>query len=106
MFFVPERRRSRRRLSAIRARDVRAADLQEKPTKRVRLEMIFRDSRFGGFDKDGGSQANIAASGASHRTQRAPASEAISTALLCLACALGSTWAIWSDPMIRVGSFG
>jgi hypothetical protein len=31
-FFVPERRRSRRLQSAIRARDVRAADLQEKPT--------------------------------------------------------------------------
>jgi hypothetical protein len=33
--FVSERRRSRRLLSAIRARDVRAADLQEEPTKRV-----------------------------------------------------------------------
>ncbi len=32
MLFVPERRRSRRRPSAIRARDVRAADLQEEPT--------------------------------------------------------------------------
>jgi hypothetical protein len=74
MFFVPERRRGRRRPSAIRARDVRAADLQEKPTKRVRLEKICQDSRLGGFDEDGGSQANIAASGASHLTQRAPAS--------------------------------
>ena len=77
MFFVSERRRSRRRSSAIRAREVRAADLQEKPTKCASLEKIFRESRFGGFDEDGGSQANIAASGASHRTQRAPASEAI-----------------------------
>ena len=33
MLFVCERRRSRRLPSAIRARDVRAADLQEKPTK-------------------------------------------------------------------------
>ena len=33
--FVPVRRRRRRRQSAIRARDVRAADLQEKPTKLV-----------------------------------------------------------------------
>ena len=33
MLFVPERRRSRRLPSPIRARDVRAADLQEKPTK-------------------------------------------------------------------------
>ena len=35
MFFVSERRRSMWLPSAIRARDVRAADLQEKPTKRV-----------------------------------------------------------------------
>ena len=33
MLFVPERRRSRRLPSPIRARDVPAADLQEKPTK-------------------------------------------------------------------------
>jgi hypothetical protein len=33
--FLGERRRSRRLQSAIRARDVRAADLQEKPTKRL-----------------------------------------------------------------------
>jgi hypothetical protein len=32
MLFVAERRRSRRPQSAIRARDVRAADLQEEPT--------------------------------------------------------------------------
>ena len=35
-------RRSRRRLGAIRGRNVRAADLQEKPTKRVRLEKISK----------------------------------------------------------------
>jgi hypothetical protein len=51
-----------------RGRDVRAADLQEKPTKRVRLRRSFRDSRFVGFDEDGGSPANIAVSGASHWT--------------------------------------
>jgi hypothetical protein len=33
VLFVPERRRSRGLPSPIRARDVRAADLQEKPTK-------------------------------------------------------------------------
>jgi hypothetical protein len=31
-------------------RDVRAAELPEKPAKRVRLEKIFRKSRFIGFD--------------------------------------------------------
>jgi hypothetical protein len=35
MPFVAERRRSRRLTGAIRARDVRAADLQEEPTKRL-----------------------------------------------------------------------
>jgi hypothetical protein len=43
----------------------RAADLQEKPTKRTRVEKILRDGRFVGFDEDGGFLANIAASGAS-----------------------------------------
>jgi hypothetical protein len=38
--FVPERRRSRRLQSAIRARDVRAADLQEEPTKRVKKQLF------------------------------------------------------------------
>jgi hypothetical protein len=52
--------------SAIRARDVRAADLQEEPTNRWRTEMTLRHSRFVGSDEDGGSPANIAASGASH----------------------------------------
>jgi hypothetical protein len=32
------------------------------------LEKISRDSHFVGFDEDGGIPANIAASGASHRT--------------------------------------
>jgi hypothetical protein len=53
-------------VSAIRARDVRAADLQAEPTKQSRTELILRHSRFVGFAEDGGSPANIAASGASH----------------------------------------
>jgi hypothetical protein len=66
-FIVGERRRSRRaRRRDSRGRDVRAADLQERPTKRVGVEKILRDSRFVGFDEDGGLPANIAASGASH----------------------------------------
>jgi hypothetical protein len=44
MLFVVERRRSRRLSSAIRARDVRAADLQAEPTKPVRTELILRQS--------------------------------------------------------------
>jgi hypothetical protein len=35
----------------------------------VRMEKIFQDGRFIGFDEDGGSPANIAASGASHWTR-------------------------------------
>ena len=38
--FVPERRRSRRLQSAVRARDVRAADLQEEPRKRVKKQLF------------------------------------------------------------------
>ena len=56
---------------AIRARDVRAADLQEKPTKSSNAKLVLRESRFVGFDEDGGSSTNIAASAASHQTQRA-----------------------------------
>jgi len=41
---------------AIRARDVRAADLQEKATKRAETELTLRHSRFVGFDEDGGFQ--------------------------------------------------
>jgi hypothetical protein len=44
---------------------VRAADLQEGPTKRVMTERIVRQNRFVGVDEDGGFLANIAASGAS-----------------------------------------
>jgi hypothetical protein len=47
-------------------RDVRAADLQEKPTKASRTEAIHQCSRFVGSDEDGGAPANIAASEASH----------------------------------------
>ena len=42
--------------SAIRARDVRAADLQEEPTKRLENRAHLRHSRFVGFDEDGGSR--------------------------------------------------
>jgi hypothetical protein len=63
---------------AIRARDVRAADLQEEPTKRLEnRELTLRHNRFVGSDEDGGSPANIAASGASLQTQRALASGTI-----------------------------
>ncbi len=45
-----------------RTRDVRAADLQEEPRKRIETALIVRDSRFVGSDEDGGFLANIAAS--------------------------------------------
>jgi hypothetical protein len=51
MLFVAERRRSRPLRSAIRARDVRAADLQEDPTKPTEKELTLRESRFVGFDE-------------------------------------------------------
>ena len=60
--FVPERRRSRRIPRRDPRPDVPAADLQEEATKPVETELIFRHSRFVGFDEDGGSPANIAAS--------------------------------------------
>jgi hypothetical protein len=41
---------------AIRARDVRAADLQEEPTRSVERELILRPDRFVGSDEDGGSR--------------------------------------------------
>jgi hypothetical protein len=56
MLFVPERRRSRRLQSAIRARDVRAADLQEEPTKPTDRELTCQHRRFVGSDEDGGSR--------------------------------------------------
>jgi hypothetical protein len=52
--------------SAVRARDVRAADLQEEPTKRVENRAEWPTHRFVGSDEGGGYIANIAASGASH----------------------------------------
>jgi hypothetical protein len=59
--------RERLRLpGAIRARDVRAADLQEEPTKRVTEGPSLGRHRFVGSDEDGGSPANIAASEASN----------------------------------------
>jgi hypothetical protein len=51
---------------AIRARDVSAADLQEKPTKPVEAELSHRHSCLVGFDEYGGCHANIAASEASN----------------------------------------
>jgi hypothetical protein len=69
--FVTERRRSRRLQSAIRAPDVRAADLQEATTRRDEKRADFLANSFLGSDEDGGSPANTAASGASHETQRA-----------------------------------
>ena len=42
--------------SAIRARDVRAADLQEEPMKRFENRADLRHDRFVGSDEDGGSQ--------------------------------------------------
>jgi hypothetical protein len=54
------------RSKARSARDLRAADLQEKPTKRLSNGVMDRSVCFVGFDEDGGFPANIAASGASH----------------------------------------
>jgi hypothetical protein len=61
--FVLGRRRNRRLIGAIRARDVRAADLQEEPTSRI--EPILRHDCFVGSDEDGGSPRT------SHRVERA-----------------------------------
>jgi hypothetical protein len=41
----------------------------------ARTELILRHNRFVGADEDGGSPANIAASAASHQTQRAQRAE-------------------------------
>jgi len=71
MLFVGERRRSKRRQSAIRARDVRAADLQEKPAKPSRTEEILQREPFRRTRRRRRLPANIAASGASHQTERA-----------------------------------
>ncbi len=65
MLLVAERRRSRRPQGAIRARDVRAADVQEEPTKCVEKRANSRHSRLVGSDEDGGSPAN------SQRAERA-----------------------------------
>jgi len=59
MLFVAERRRRRRLTSAIRARDVRAADLQEKLTKRVEYRVDSARQSFRGFDEDGGSRRTL-----------------------------------------------
>jgi hypothetical protein len=75
MLFVPERRRSRRLSSAIRARDVRAADLQEEPTKRIQnradsptqaFRRIRRRRRLPGEHRSERSEPLDTASEASH----------------------------------------
>jgi len=63
--------------SAIRARDVRAAGLQEEPTKRGENRADFQTSSFRRIRRRRRLPANIAASGASQQAQRAKASEAI-----------------------------
>jgi hypothetical protein len=60
-FSSPSDDEERRPKRAIRARDVRAADLQANRRKSSTAELIIR-SRFVGFDEDGGCQASIAAS--------------------------------------------
>jgi uncharacterized protein (DUF697 family) len=75
MLFVPERRRSRPLRSAIRARDVRAADLQEDPTKPNRERADPPRESLRRIGRRGGSPANIAASAASDQTQRARRAE-------------------------------
>jgi hypothetical protein len=67
MLFVPERRRSRRLSSAIRARDVRAADLQDRadsPTQSFRR--IRRRRRLPGEHRSERSEPLDTASEASH----------------------------------------
>jgi hypothetical protein len=77
--FVLERRRSRRLIGAIRARDVRAADLQEEPTSRT--ELILRHDCFVGSDEDGGSprtsQRAERALGYSERSERSNQTETV-----------------------------
>jgi hypothetical protein len=65
---------------AIRARDVRAADLQAEPAKRVERESILRHIVSSDSPKTAATRRNIVASGASHQTERALASGAIKTA--------------------------
>jgi hypothetical protein len=50
----------------IRARDVRAADLQEEPTKRLKDESWFSNAVGSSDPTKTRHRANIAASGASH----------------------------------------
>ena len=71
MLFVLERRRSSRLQSAIRAAMFAPPICRRNRPNASRTELVRRHSRFVGFDEDGGSPANIAASGASHWTERA-----------------------------------
>jgi hypothetical protein len=61
--------------SAIRARDVRAADLQEEPTKPVKKRADSPTQSFRRIRRRRRLTANIAASGASHLTQPAQRAE-------------------------------
>ena len=53
-FWSPSDDEGRRLQSAIRARDVRAAGLQEEPTNASRTQLILRRNRFVESDEDGG----------------------------------------------------
>src|SRR4029453_15650900 len=65
-----------------RADDVRPADLQEEPTKHFeKPEASLTTQSFRRIRRTRRPPANIAASWASHSTQRAPASQAIKNAL-------------------------
>ena len=66
MLLVAERRRSRRPQSAIRASDVRAAGLQEEPTKRLENRSEAPTRSFCRIRRSRRLPANIAASGASN----------------------------------------
>src|SRR5215211_7641341 len=81
-FFVPERRRSRRLPGAIRAARFAPPICRRSRRNDSRRELILLHSRFVGFDEDGGSPANIAASEASNWTERAPASGAIKRGMM------------------------
>jgi hypothetical protein len=61
--------------------DVRAADLQQEPTKHFEKQSWFSDTVVSSMRRRRRPLANIAASGASHSRQRASASEAIKRVL-------------------------
>jgi hypothetical protein len=77
MLFVPERRRSRRPPGAIRARDVRAADLQEEPTKRIENRVASPTRSFRRIRRRRRLSGEHRSERSAPLTQRAPASGAI-----------------------------